>query len=79
MDTITFTAVTPDGHGHATRSSKTQTYTHARWIKFPDEDHQVIISWHRSETAAHKSPFQTPVWKNFPWGVVPVAAEGVKG
>lgn len=68
----TFTATTPDGQTF-TRSSKTRNYTHARWIKFPDDAHQVIISWHQSADAAARSPFQSPTWRSLPHGIVQIA------
>lgn len=67
-----FTATTPDGHTFE-RSSKTRTYTHARWIQFPWKDCQCIISWHLSGAAAQTSPFQSSTWRNLPWGIVQVS------
>lgn len=69
----TFTATAPGGETYA-RSSKTRTYTHARWLQFPGEETPVIISWHQSAEAAAKSPFQVPTWKTLPHGIVEVEA-----
>jgi hypothetical protein len=73
---VTFYATTPEGVTD-TRTSKTRTYTHARWIKFPDEqsDKQIIISWHQSEDQAARGSFQHSSWKNYPWGYVRVSTE----
>jgi hypothetical protein len=73
----TLYATTPDGHTKTRTTAR--AYTHARWIKFPWDDHQVIISWHASEQAAHSSPFQSSQWKSMPWGIVPVADAAPSG
>lgn len=70
---MTMTATTPDGHT-STRNSRTKGYTHARWIKFPEDNHQVIVSWHHSADAAARSPFQSPTWRSLPHGIVEVTA-----
>lgn len=72
---VTYVAVTPDGT-RMTKNSSARVYTHARWIKFPGDDHQVIASWHMSEHTARTSPFQSTVWKEFPHGVVEVVRDG---
>lgn len=73
----TYVATTPDGTTRSRVSAR--PYTHASWVRFPDEQHSSTIGFHASEANALKtmggqSGAQTRYFKSLPHGVVPVTA-----
>lgn len=58
MATITVTH--PASHEEFSKNTKV-AYTHARWITFSNGSK--FISFHKSEQAAIKAPYQSPLWK----------------